>query len=168
MELEEALAEIKRLEGLLSGDATLVQASVEDGLSLGIKHPLVALMADSLAKTIGDNNYVEMSMKHRDTGIEYRVQLQRQDRPTPHELRRQAEARVIEMEKELRAVRELYAKESCARAEVAPPKRDPDYYYDFTENKMYGSLKDAKRRGCIEKDLIPLYAFTVTTTSGSV
>lgn len=89
---EEAAKEIERLNGLLSGDASLVSAIPGDhGLDMGIKHPLVALMADSLAKMVDGNNYVEMSMSHQQTGDSYTISCQRQSRPTPHELRKRAE-----------------------------------------------------------------------------
>lgn len=93
-ELErEAADELERLRAALSGDAVLAGMHVEGhGIDLGIQHPLVNVMADALCKMVGDSNYVEMRLKHKDTGDEYLVHAQRLARPTPHELRQRAEA----------------------------------------------------------------------------
>ena len=51
--------------------------------------------------------------------------------------------------------------------EQEAPKRPPDYYYDYTEGRMYKTKDAAYRAGCIDRELITLYAFTITTTSNS-
>lgn len=98
---DELAAEVGRLKGLINGDANFIRMDATNrDVHMQIEHPLVALMADSLAKMIGSNNYVEMAMTHNQTGEEFTVHLQRRSRPTPHELREQAEAAVNERENE--------------------------------------------------------------------
>jgi hypothetical protein len=110
MTLEEALAEIERLNAVINGDATVVGLHLEKhGLDLGIQHPLVHVMANALANMLGDSNYVEMQMKSQSTGDEYLVHLQRLARPTPHELRKRAEAKYDEL---ILAVGKKYPDES--------------------------------------------------------
>lgn len=98
--------EIQRLRGVLSGDATFLRAVADEGaLDIGLKHPIVNAMAAALAEMVGDANYVEMRMKHRQTGEEYTVHVQRISKPTPHELRRQAEKERDEALKVLQMLR---------------------------------------------------------------
>jgi hypothetical protein len=93
--VRETIERIEQLEAAINGDATLAGLHVDGhgAMDIGVKHPLVGLMADALSKMIGDHSYVEMQMTHRVTGDKYLLLCQHLSRPTPHEFRRRAEER---------------------------------------------------------------------------
>ncbi|MGE5513012.1 MAG: hypothetical protein ACM31O_17400 [Bacteroidota bacterium] len=74
------------------GDLCVRSINVRDGgIDMVAEHPMVFLMADSLAKFIGDYNYVEMRMTHRRTGESYIMHCQKQSGETPYEQKARAE-----------------------------------------------------------------------------
>jgi hypothetical protein len=105
--------EVVRLRAVLSGDAGVLQMHADrTGMDIGLEHPLIAVMADSLAKMVDGHNYVEMRMKHKPTGDEYTIHIQRLSRPTPHELRKRAEEEVERWKKWAEYARQRFTEET--------------------------------------------------------
>jgi hypothetical protein len=140
-------AEIERLTAAMTGDATLAGLHYDQHggaeLDIGLSHPLVALMADALAKMIGNHNYVEMRMTHRETGDPYLILCQHLARPTPHELRQRAESsnealklRVETLEGALRELMRLKdLRDSLANDPCEWRGADLARYDDYTHSK---------------------------------
>lgn len=88
-------AEVDRLRGILSGDATLLHTSYSEGspLEMAIRHPLILAQVAAIRGVLDScdaENYVECIYSDAD-GQQYVVTFQRKFGKTPHELRRIAE-----------------------------------------------------------------------------
>jgi hypothetical protein len=77
----------------VAGKVTLKDIHARDGhLALALETDLQHILAAGMVGMLGDAmNYVEMRLRDAD-GKEYLLTVQRGERPTPHELRRSAEA----------------------------------------------------------------------------
>jgi len=89
-------------------DGTMLRAlTIRDGvatLELGEATEMVRIFAAGMRGVLdgnGASNYVEMEMTDGKTGEGFTVTVRRRERPTPHEFRQQAEAKVAELEKQL-------------------------------------------------------------------
>ncbi len=90
--------EVERLQGILSGDATLLHMSYSEGnpLQVALRHPLVLAQVAAVRGVLDScnaENYVEVIFNDpdHDPPQQYVVTYQRASGKTPHELRRLAE-----------------------------------------------------------------------------
>ncbi|MFJ2438435.1 hypothetical protein ACIOWM_35030 [Streptomyces anulatus] len=93
-------------------DGTMMRSvTIRDGvatLELAEATEMVRIFAAGMRGALdGATNYVEMEMTDGSTGEGFTVTIRRRERPTPHELRQQAEARVEELTAELAVARQL-------------------------------------------------------------
>ncbi|KOG78736.1 MULTISPECIES: hypothetical protein [Streptomyces] len=93
-------------------DGTMMRAlTIRDGvatLELAEATEMVRIFAAGMRGALdGATNYVEMEMTDGSTGEGFTVTVRRRERPTPHELRQQAEARVERLTAELAVARQL-------------------------------------------------------------
>jgi septal ring factor EnvC (AmiA/AmiB activator) len=85
---------VERLEKVLKGDAIIESLNYQSGSSLDIvlSHPMQASIVSGFADMLdqsGAENYLEMQMTKE--GKRFVLTIQRSEKPTAHELRRQAE-----------------------------------------------------------------------------
>lgn len=103
-----ALDSLGELAAEILVDGTMMRSlTIRDGvatLELAEATELVTIFAAGMRGCLSGNgasNYVEMEMTDRVNGDAFTVTVQRRERPTPHEFRQQAEARVAELTAEL-------------------------------------------------------------------
>ncbi|MET8841475.1 hypothetical protein ABZW67_15445 [Streptomyces rubiginosohelvolus] len=87
-------------------DGTMMRAlTIRNGvatLELAEATEMVRIFAAGMRGALdGATNYVEMEMTDGSTGEGFTVTVRRRERPTPHELRQQAEAKVTDLEAQL-------------------------------------------------------------------
>ena len=107
--LEDDCARVPRnVADYVAGKATLQDIHARDGrLTLSLNTDLQHVLAAGMVQMLGDAmNYVEMHLRDAD-GKEYILTAQRGERPTPHALRKMAEAQRDALEAELAQCRAL-------------------------------------------------------------
>ncbi|MGW1433103.1 hypothetical protein ACWD6K_31345 [Streptomyces sp. NPDC002431] len=119
-----ALDALGNLAAEILVDGTMMRSlTIKDGvatLELAEAIELVRIFAAGMRGVLdghGATNYVEMEMTDGATGEGFTVTIRRRERPTPHELRQQAEARVEELTAELAAARQILGTASTVTEE---------------------------------------------------
>ena len=102
-------ARVQELEAVLAGDLELTKLHYEPGkpLELQAKHPLIAVMAASMAQMCDDmkaENYVEVQFNHHEKG-HFILTVQKMFHPTPHQLRQKAESQLTQRTAECDALK---------------------------------------------------------------
>ncbi|KQX27507.1 hypothetical protein ASD97_24715 [Streptomyces sp. Root63] len=120
-----ALDALGDLAAELLVDGTMMRAlTIRDGvatLELAEATEMVRIFAAGMRGVLdGATNYVEMEMTDGSTGEGFTVTVRRRERPTPHELRQQAEARVEELTAELAVARQLLGTTTSAGPAAVP------------------------------------------------
>ncbi|MFJ1782572.1 hypothetical protein ACIOKA_38335 [Streptomyces anulatus] len=116
-------------------DGTMMRSlTIRDGvatLELAEATEMVRIFAAGMRGALdGATNYVEMEMTDGSTGEGFTVTVRRRERPTPHELRQQAEARVGELTAELAVARQLLGTMSEETHVVTDDSDDPEHTDD--------------------------------------
>ncbi|MGW1219495.1 hypothetical protein ACWD6O_34495 [Streptomyces californicus] len=122
-------------------DGTMMRAlTIRDGvatLELAEATEMVRIFAAGMRGALdGATNYVEMEMTDGSTGEGFTVTVRRRERPTPHELRQQAEARVERLTAELAVARQLLGTSTAEGGSVA--EQEPTSLRWGLDDVMYG------------------------------
>lgn len=122
-------------------DGTMMRAlTIRDGvatLELAEATEMVRIFAAGMRGALdGATNYVEMEMTDGSTGEGFTVTVRRRERPTPHELRQQAEARVERLTAELVVARQLLGTSAAEGGSVA--EQEPTSLRWGLDDVMYG------------------------------
>ncbi|MBA5872010.1 MAG: hypothetical protein GDA68_18735 [Nitrospira sp. CR2.1] len=93
----------------MAGDLELTKLHYEPGqpLEFQAKHPLIAIMAASMAQMCDDlkaENYVEVQFNHHEKG-HFILTVQKMFHPTPHQLRQKAESQLTQRTAECDALK---------------------------------------------------------------
>lgn len=140
----ELLEKIGRLEKVLSGEALIQHMLYTPGqeMNISLSHPmqasLVAGFADMLDQSKAEN-YIEMRMTKGEQKIV--VTIQREEKPTPHELRKKAEAENVQLLTERMEWRGLL--QNCA--DSATPKYLDNWAVDPLKSRLLYLAGWAKR-----------------------
>ncbi|MEV5851439.1 hypothetical protein [Streptomyces anulatus] len=122
-------------------DGTMMRSlTIRDGvatLELAEAVELVRIFAAGMRGALdGATNYVEMEMTDGSTGEGFTVTVRRRERPTPHELQQQAEARVEELTAELAVARQLLG--TTTTKDTAAEELEPIQLRWGLDDVMYG------------------------------
>jgi len=116
-------------------DGTMMRAlTIRDGvatLELAEATEMVTIFAAGMRGVLdghGASNYVEMEMTDGKTGEGFTVTVRRRERPTPHELRQQAETRAERLAAELEKARDrLDVIDAAATVWLRPDMSEPSH-----------------------------------------
>ncbi|WP_404974764.1 hypothetical protein [[Kitasatospora] papulosa] len=151
-------------------DGTMMRAlTIRDGvatLELAEATEMVTIFAAGMRGVLdghGASNYVEMEMTDGKTGEGFTVTVRRRERPTPHELRQQADARADKLAAELAEARQLLSNTTGQPATAPwPPAGDqrPDH-------KLYTLLRRTGLTPEAAQQEIDTYTQTILAGQGA-
>ncbi|MFE0079203.1 hypothetical protein [[Kitasatospora] papulosa] len=150
-------------------DGTMMRAlTIRDGvatLELAEATEMVTIFAAGMRGVLnghGASNYVEMEMTDGKTGEGFTVTVRRRERPTPHELRQQADARADKLAAELAEARRVLGTTGQPATAPWPPAGDqrPDH-------ELYVTLRKTGLDPAPAQQMIDTYTQTILARQGA-